>query len=118
MPDKGATLDPLDVNGNSVFTHLMMRIPEPGLVARLLKMKKGFATAKGALTAAALSGDPEVVKLLLANGAGKGGEGKLAVQAVCDSNREDNDVVFDLLEKAGFRLGKKFRGGCVREDGD
>jgi hypothetical protein len=70
-----------------------------------------------ALSAAALQSSIEVVKFLLAKGAGKGGEGKRAARDLCNrgQNSDRDDEVFNLLAEAGYDLNKSYFGGCVQE---
>jgi ankyrin repeat protein len=114
----GAGLDTTDAAGTPLLTRAVFRdAPRPAIEALLAKGGAKLLKTPGLLTAAARESSTEVVKLLIAKGAGKGGEGKRAAKSLCDRGRNsDRDAeVFNLLAEAGYGLNKSYFGDCAQE---
>lgn len=112
---KGARVDAVDARGNCTLAHLAFGDADGPMIEKVLKKKKGLAQAKGLLTTAALFGTDAAVDVLIKAGAGKNGEGKAAVSALCSRGDDDRQGIFDALETAGYKSGQDWYGGCVQE---
>jgi hypothetical protein len=114
----GAALDATDAAGKPLLTRaLVWEAPQPAIEALLAKGGAKLLKNSGALTAAARESSIEVVKLLLAKGAGKGGEGKRAAKSLCDrgQNSDRDAEVFNLLAAEGYDINKTYFGDCAQE---
>lgn len=112
---KGAKVDPVDSRGYSTLAHLAIGNVDGPTIEKVLKKKKGLAQVKGLLTTAALYGSDAAVDALIKAGAGKNGEGKAAVSALCSRGDDARQGIFDALEMAGYKSGREWYGGCVQE---
>ena len=99
---RGAALKTNDVSEHSGFAHLLRGAPPIDLVRKLLKKDKELAKGKGAVIAASLFGNLEVLDAVLKAGGGKGGEGDLAASLACETQEDDFVPVVERLKEAGF----------------